>query len=1076
MQIFENSEINSMLEEVDLKDQKDLLSKNLSGGQKRRVNIGIALLGGSKIVLLDEPSSGLDPKSRRNLWDMLKRHKRDRIMILTTHFMEEADILGDRIAIITKGKASWWGSSLFLKKKFGVGYNLTIDKASKEKSPQIDAFILARIENALKISEVSSEMTYQLPNESIKKFKDFFDAFDKRKDELGVKSYGIGVTTLEEVFLKVWEGKLINEYEDSLNEFNDKEYRYDKNSRIDDYWLIDGAITGFQLIKLQIYAMTIMRIKLIFRQLRPLIFEVFYPSFLIILGAVIMLLSTKAGTAVTDVSVNDFPMNQQFSYSEDLSVSTDLSSSVVNSFFNNSIFTSIHREIEHNTSFRAEFEHFDQILFKNRIRDQTFGSAYFRNITKASDRNFYDVVNILDISSGSVLSYFTAFMWNALIRDSTGDQDITLNLSYGSFPRSQVVDDWLQTTMAIMTVISFSLAVGNITSAIAANIVMEKNDSIKHQQLISGGSLLAYWMSHYIVDILKFITPALWFIAIYALDVDIGNWWLLLILLVLAVLPFTYCLSFLFSKDSTARTTVSYLQFIMGGFMALIIFGLQFFKSGEIYVKIIKWILRLQPGFAFWNGIVQLILKNMIPLEYATGGELYSLDKVGGDILFLCITPVLYLVLLYIIELNLFHWNYSDNEIENLDLDEDVVEEERKLDHSIASDYQVRVKNLRKTYYDRGIKKVAVKELSFGVQYGEWFSLLGVNGAGKTTTFKALTGEVVPTHGKVHINGYNVLDRIELSKARKFIGYCPQFDALFNGLSVREHLEFYSWIKGVLPEIRSDVVQRKMEQMDLLEYEHKDAAYLSGGNKRKLSVAMAMIGNPPIVLLDEPSTGMDPKSKRFMWSVISNITTLKKKSAVVLTTHSMEEAEALSTKVGIMANGHFRCFGTVQHLKSKFGNYYEIEFRMKHPSREEINQLLILSRFEDSFKVTEYSINDILREIDYLNIKDEFSQNGLGSEVTRNELSTVGMKITDFLEWVIIISNSLQIIEDLKRLYGSVELIEHFGNAYKIKVPSFNLSVGKIFEHFEEEFRDKISDYSVGQASLEQITINKYRE
>ena len=95
-----------MLGEVDLKDQKDLLSKNLSGGQKRRVNIGIALLGGSKIVLLDEPSSGLDPKSRRNLWDMLKRHKRDRIMILTTHFMEEADILGDRIAIITKGKAS----------------------------------------------------------------------------------------------------------------------------------------------------------------------------------------------------------------------------------------------------------------------------------------------------------------------------------------------------------------------------------------------------------------------------------------------------------------------------------------------------------------------------------------------------------------------------------------------------------------------------------------------------------------------------------------------------------------------------------------------------------------------------------------------------------------------------------------------------------------------------------------------------------------------------------------------------------------------------------------------------------
>jgi len=101
-----SQQIKSMLEDVDLDKQSTLLSKNLSGGQKRKVNVGIALLGGSKIVLLDEPSSGLDPTARRRLWDMLKRHKQDRIIILTTHFMEEADILGDRIAIMTKGKSS----------------------------------------------------------------------------------------------------------------------------------------------------------------------------------------------------------------------------------------------------------------------------------------------------------------------------------------------------------------------------------------------------------------------------------------------------------------------------------------------------------------------------------------------------------------------------------------------------------------------------------------------------------------------------------------------------------------------------------------------------------------------------------------------------------------------------------------------------------------------------------------------------------------------------------------------------------------------------------------------------------
>jgi ATP-binding cassette subfamily A (ABC1) protein 3 len=110
--------------------------------------------------------------------------------------------------------------------------------------------------------------------------------------------------------------------------------------------------------------------------------------------------------------------------------------------------------------------------------------------------------------------------------------------------------------------------------------------------------------------------------------------------------------------------------------------------------------------------------------------------------------------------------------------------------------------------------------------------------------------------------------------------------------------------------------------MDLSEFEKVRAEKLSGGNKRKLSVAMAMIGNPPIVFLDEPSTGMDPKAKRFMWTIISKISTLRKKSTVVLTTHSMEEAEALCTKMGIMVDGNFKCFGSTSHIKDKFGTVW----------------------------------------------------------------------------------------------------------------------------------------------------------
>mmetsp|Transcript_30475 Transcript_30475/g.46695 ORF Transcript_30475/g.46695 Transcript_30475/m.46695 type:complete len:137 (+) Transcript_30475:4507-4917(+) len=128
--------------------------------------------------------------------------------------------------------------------------------------------------------------------------------------------------------------------------------------------------------------------------------------------------------------------------------------------------------------------------------------------------------------------------------------------------------------------------------------------------------------------------------------------------------------------------------------------------------------------------------------------------------------------------------------------------------------------------------------------------------------------------------------------------------------------------------------------MDLEDYVTTRANNLSGGNKRKLSVAIAMIGNPPIVFLDEPSTGVDPQAKRFMWNIVSKISTQRKKSSVIITTHSMEEAEALCTKMGIMVSGSFRCFGSSQHIKDKFGTGYEIELKIRTLLEQEISSVL----------------------------------------------------------------------------------------------------------------------------------------
>ena len=148
--------------------------------------------------------------------------------------------------------------------------------------------------------------------------------------------------------------------------------------------------------------------------------------------------------------------------------------------------------------------------------------------------------------------------------------------------------------------------------------------------------------------------------------------------------------------------------------------------------------------------------------------------------------------------------------------------------------------------------------MSFALEYGECFALLGVTGAGKTTTFKCLTGEEYADEGNLFMGGQDVRTRSGFNKARCLIGYCPQFDTLLENLTVRHHLEIYAAIKGVRSEYREELIKKQIAEMDLQNYEHVNAGQLSGGNKRKLMCAIALIGNPPIVLLDEPSTGVDP--------------------------------------------------------------------------------------------------------------------------------------------------------------------------------------------------------------------------
>lgn len=175
---LKEKEIAELIKDVGLTIDKDKPAGTLSGGNKRKLSVAIALCGGSKLVLLDEPTAGMDLGARRALWDMLKNYRRDKIIILTTHYMDEADILGDRIGIMAKGKMMCLGTSLFLKQKFGTGYKLTMVKATKSKNKLLAPFLTQYLGPVELLSEVSSEIQFQVSQEAALNFKTFFEIFD----------------------------------------------------------------------------------------------------------------------------------------------------------------------------------------------------------------------------------------------------------------------------------------------------------------------------------------------------------------------------------------------------------------------------------------------------------------------------------------------------------------------------------------------------------------------------------------------------------------------------------------------------------------------------------------------------------------------------------------------------------------------------------------------------------------------------------------------------------------------------------------------------------------------------------
>ena len=220
----------------------------------------------------------------------------------------------------------------------------------------------------------------------------------------------------------------------------------------------------------------------------------------------------------------------------------------------------------------------------------------------------------------------------------------------------------------------------------------------------------------------------------------------------------------------------------------------------------------------------------------------------------------------------------------------------------------IKIEGLAKSYRD--IK--AVDDLYLSIEEGEIFSLLGVNGAGKTTTIKMLSCIAEPTSGDAYLFGKSI--RMDTSDVKAIIAVSPQETAVARGLSVRENLEFICGVHGFTKEKRNEKIDELCDLLGLQEVISRKAGKLSGGWQRRLSIAMALISEPEILFLDEPTLGLDVLARSDLWDMIRS---LKGKVTIILTTHYMEEAEALSDRVGIMCKGKLLLCDTVENIKKK---------------------------------------------------------------------------------------------------------------------------------------------------------------
>ena len=337
--------------------------------------------------------------------------------------------------------------------------------------------------------------------------------------------------------------------------------------------------------------------------------------------------------------------------------------------------------------------------------------------------------------------------------------------------------------------------------------------------------------------------------------------------------------------------------------------------------------------------------------------------------------------------------------------------------------------------------KKSLNNFTVCLKDNEIFGLLGPNGAGKTTFFSILTGIYEPTSGSAYIRGHSI--RTDLERSHELIGYCPQFDLLWEDLSVENTLLFYSRIKN--KKRINEMVEKILNDVKLTKFRNYLVRELSGGMKRRLSLGIALIGEPPIVFLDEPTTGLDPKNKREIWDILSHC---KENRCMILTTHLMDEAETLCDRIGIILKGRIRCLGTQYKLKTEYGKGFKLCINLKPYIYEDTLN-------EESREENNKRLDDIIKENSDRKMGFIFDKNKIIVQNQKTESRI--QKIQEFLNDIFV---------------QHCKLVEKHRSAAIFEIGSNVFNPELLFKKLEESKEElEISNWAISQIDLEDIFI-----